>query len=106
VRRLEFSASLAQTQIIPLFQLIASATTHRPTIRGRTVNTREDTREGTEQRLEGRAIIHLHGGESGHHSFAWILSCACGPVTVMVRRERSRAAGSEIDQQGWRSIDL
>jgi hypothetical protein len=41
VRRLQFSASLAQTQIIPLFVLITSTSTHRLTIRARTVNTRE-----------------------------------------------------------------
>jgi hypothetical protein len=45
MRRLEFSASLAQTQIIPLFELITSTITHRPTIRARTVNTREETQE-------------------------------------------------------------
>jgi hypothetical protein len=45
VRRLEFSASLAQTQIIPLYELITSASTHRPTIRARTVNTREETQQ-------------------------------------------------------------
>jgi hypothetical protein len=45
VRRLEFGASLAQTQIIPLFEPITSASTHRPTIRARTVNTREETQQ-------------------------------------------------------------